>query len=116
MTITATCRYCNRTIKQLYPELEFRLQWGHICREDAMNCTSGLGEWPVPDLKPKNDLHDFRGLVMSAVLSVLDGSPFIEKMRTLEICEDAADEAVYRVSEVDGFLLPSGDQFIRIDT
>jgi len=42
------CRYCGRPLRHLYPQLEFRLQWGHASGMEANECPRPPGEWPRP--------------------------------------------------------------------
>lgn len=47
---TEFCKFCGRFIKRIHPDAPFELQWSHISREAAMNCTESRrpGVWPVP--------------------------------------------------------------------
>lgn len=47
------CKYCQKPIKQLYPDTAPDLQWSHTTRADAELCPSRsirtrTGGWPVP--------------------------------------------------------------------
>lgn len=50
-----TCQYCQKPLRQLYPDATPELRWAHISAEDAEECPVAHepGKWPAPSRKVK---------------------------------------------------------------
>ena len=52
---------------------------------------------------------DFYGIVLNAAVAAMDGCPWIEKGRVLQIAEGIAESVTDRVAQVDSITLPGGE-------
>lgn len=51
---------------------------------------------------------DFYGIVLNAAVAAMDGCPWVEKGRVLQIADGIAETVTDRVAQVDSLRLPDG--------
>jgi hypothetical protein len=54
---------------------------------------------------------DFYGIVLNAAVAAMDGCPWVEKGRVLEIADAIAETVTDRSAQVDSLMLPDGETF-----
>lgn len=56
---------------------------------------------------------DFYGIVLNAAVAAMDGCPWVEKGRGLQVADGIAETVADRIGQVDSFLLPDEQRFVR---
>ncbi len=56
---------------------------------------------------------DFAGIVAMSAVAAMDGCPWVEKGHLRELSSAIAEIVVGRVSEVESFVLPTGEMWAR---
>lgn len=56
---------------------------------------------------------DFMGIVLMSTVAAIDGCPWVQKDKTVEIAEAVAEMVADAVAEVDSFILPNGEHWRR---
>lgn len=56
---------------------------------------------------------DFQGIVFNAAVAAIDGCPWVEKGRVLQVAEGIAETVADRIRQADSFLLPDGQRYVR---
>lgn len=55
---------------------------------------------------------DFYGIVLNAAVAAMDGCPWVEKGRVLQVADGIAETVADRIGQVDSFLLPDGRRYV----